>query len=117
MLDRTQAPAFTRSLSFELLTPQEVILANGLVVNFISGGDQHVIRIELILKAGRWWEQCWGAAYFSSQLLQKGTSSKSSFDIAKIFDQLGAHVEINPGLDVITVSLYALTKNFTSALT
>jgi len=116
MLDRTQAPPFTRSLAFELLEPQEVILPNGLSVNFISGGDQPVIKIELILKAGRWWEHTWGASYFFAQLLQKGTHAKSSFDIAAIFDRLGAHLEISPGLDVVSVSLYALTRNFDNAL-
>lgn len=116
MLDRTQAPPFSRSLAFELLTPQEIKLPTGLSIHFISGGDQNVLKIDLILKAGRWWEDTWGAAYFVAQLFQKGTSSKTSFDIARIFDELGAHVEISAGLDTITVSLYALTKNFQQAL-
>jgi zinc protease len=111
MLDRTIAPPFTRSTFFELISPKEILLPNGLKVYTISGGTQPVIKIELLIKAGRWTEQKWGASYFSGNLLSKGTSTKSSFEIAQQFDQYGAHLEINAGLDIVSIGLYTLTKN------
>jgi len=111
MLDRTQAPAYTRSTAFALLQPQEIILSNGATLFVVSGGEQDVIKTELVFSAGRWFETHWGAAYFSSQLLSKGTRNKSSFTIAELFDRYGAHLEISPGLDTVSISLYTLVKN------
>jgi len=116
MLDRTQAPPFQRSSAFDLHQPEKTILSNGVPLYLIRGGDQDVIKIELTAQAGRWAEQRRGAAYFTAQLLSKGTSRKSSFDIAQIFDRFGAHLEISPGLDFSSISLYSLTRNLEPAL-
>jgi zinc protease len=116
MIDRSIAPAFTRSTNFELIKPEELTLQNRAKVFFVSGGTQSVIRVEIILKAGRWFESVWGASYFSSQLLSKGTSKKNSFEIAQIFDQYGAHFEISPGLDIVSIALYTLNKNLRPTL-
>lgn len=116
MINRSIAPSFTRSTNFELIKPEELTLQNGAKVFFVSGGTQSVIRVEIILKAGRWFESVWGASYFSSQLLSKGTSKKNSFEIAQIFDQYGAHFEISPGLDIVSIALYTLNKNLRPTL-
>lgn len=116
MLDRTVAPPYNRSTHFELLQPEQVTLPNGLKTYFISGGQQDVVKVELLFKAGRWHEQTWGAANFAGNLLLKGTAQKKSVEIAQIFDLYGAHVEINPGLDVVSVSLYSLTRYLEPAL-
>lgn len=111
MLDRTKAPAFQRTNQFDLLKPEIERLKNGSSVYFLSGGQQEVIRIEIVFSAGRWYEENWGASHFTSNLISKGTSTKNSFTIASIFDLYGAHLEIAPGLDTVSVSLYSLTKN------
>lgn len=116
MLDRTLAPPFQRSSAFDLYQPEKNILPNGVPLYLIRGGDQNVIKVELTAQAGRWVEQARGAAYFAAQLLSKGTSRKSSFDIAQIFDRFGAHLEISPGLDFTSISLYSLTRNLEPAL-
>lgn len=116
MLDRKTPPRFNRSLSFDLISPIVKKLANGIEIFFIPGGQQDVMKVELVFKAGRWYEHFSGAGYFSSHLLPKGTAQKSSFEIAEHFDQLGAHLEISPGLDVVSISLYALTQTAEKAL-
>lgn len=116
MLDRTAAPPFVRSTSFNLITPEESTLPNGMTLFFIPGGSQDVLKIELIFEAGKWFEKHNGVAWFTGQLLSRGTKDKNSFQIATIFDQFGAHLEINPGLDFVSVSLYALTKELMPVL-
>src|SRR5687768_1606762 len=111
MLDRTLPPPFVKSSSFNLLTPEEKKLHNGVHLFFVPGGFQDVVKIELIFEAGRWFENKLGAAYFTTHLLSKGTKEKSSFDIAQLFDQYGAHLEVSPGLDFVSVALYSLNKN------
>ena len=116
MLDRTIAPSFVKSTSFDLLRPEEQTLPNGIKVFFVPGGSQDVLKIEFVLEAGRWFEKKTAAAYFTAQLLSKGTRAKTSFEIASIFDQYGAHLEINPGLDFVSISLYALNKSLSPVL-
>ena len=72
--------------------------------------------MEFIFSAGRWFETQSGVSHFTSQMFPKGTRHKTSFAIAETLDSLGAHLEINPGFDVIEISLYALRKNLLAAL-
>ena len=111
MLDRTVAPPYNQGTSFDLIQPKKKQLANGIDLFFINGGFQNVLKIELLFKAGRWVETIWGASYFTSHLLAKGTRNKSSFEIARIFDLYGAHLEVSAGLDFVSISLYSLAKN------
>jgi predicted Zn-dependent peptidase len=117
MLDRTIAPPFNRSTSFELIQPRKKVLNGGAETYFVLGGTQDVSKLEIIFPAGRWTEKAWGAAYFTSNLLSKGTKKKSSFEIAHLLDLYGAHLEIHAALDHVSVSLYILNKNFEAAIT
>jgi predicted Zn-dependent peptidase len=112
MLDRTIAPPFQRSTAFELISPQKETLRGGAVAYFILGGTQDVSKIEVLFPAGRWVEKMWGSAYFTANLLSKGTHKQNSFAIAQQLDRYGAHLEISPGLDIVSISLYILNKNF-----
>lgn len=116
MLDRRVAPVFNRNFSFQLIDPEYKTLHHGAEVIFVNGGQQNVTKVELIFPAGRWYENPWGVSYFTTHLLNKGTASKSSFEISSIFDRLGAHFDVSPGVDHITLSLYSLTKNLSKAL-
>jgi zinc protease len=116
MLDRTIAPPFNRSTSFDLIQPQKKILKGGAESYFILGGTQEVSKIEIVFPAGRWVEEVWGVSYFAANLLSKGTKKKASFEIAHLLDLYGAHLEINPGLDNVSVSLYILNKKFEPAI-
>ncbi len=116
MLNRKFAPPFNKSTAFNLLSPEKQTLRNGADIYFVSGGNQEVIRVELVFAAGRWFEETSGAAYFSANLLSKGTPGKTSYEIAQAFDRYGAHLEISPGLDAVSVSLFVLNKNVDPAL-
>lgn len=116
MLDRTTAPAYNQDTSYSLLSPRITKLYNGVDVVYVTGGSQDVVKVELIFRAGRWYETKWGAAYFTAHLLSKGSARKSSFEIAQLFDLYGAHLEVSPGLDYVSVSLYSLTKNIQPVL-
>jgi zinc protease len=116
MLDRTLVPPFNRSTSFVLIEPLKDTTRKGAEVYFVLGGEQDVCKVELIFPAGRWYEKAWGASYFSSQLLSKGTKTKSSFELAELFDGYGAHLELNAGMDFVSVALYTLNKNLEPSL-
>jgi predicted Zn-dependent peptidase len=116
MLNRTQPPPFVNRTELNLLQPETHRLRNGIELFFISGGDQDIIRIEFILPAGKWHEAIPGSSYFTSTLLQKGTESKSSFQISEYFELYGVHIEVTPGLDFVSVALYGLTHTIKHTL-
>jgi predicted Zn-dependent peptidase len=116
MLDRRIAPAFTSNFAFDLIKPEVASLPNDIPVYFVHGGDQNVLKVEIVVPAGRWNETTFGASYFSTRLLAKGTSSKTSFEIASAFDRLGAHFDANAGPDYAMITLYSLTRNLGPSL-
>src|SRR5688572_25101557 len=77
----------------------------------VPGGEQEVIKIELIFKAAKWQEPQAGISYFTAHLLQKGTATKNSFQISSELDQYGVHLEVSPGFDFTSITLFGLTKN------
>jgi predicted Zn-dependent peptidase len=111
MLDRKNPPAFQKSNSFTLIQPKKIGLPNGLTITVVPGGEQEVAKIELIFKAAKWHETLPGISYFTTHLLQKGTSTKNSFQISSELDQHGVHLEVTPGYDFTSIILYGLTKN------
>lgn len=116
MLDRTVAPPFVKSPSFHLISPRITKLSNGVEVFMVPGGSQDVLKIELVFEAGRWHESKTTASHFCANMLSKGTAHKGSFEISRIFDQYGAHLEVHPGLDFVSISLYALARNLAPVL-
>src|SRR5690606_30895429 len=105
-----------KSNSFNLIRPRVERLPNGIDVYLVSGGAPDVLKVELIFPAGRWFEPAPAAAHFTAHMLSKGTEGKTSFEIASIFDQYGAHLEVQPGLDFVSISVYTLAKNLSPVL-
>lgn len=112
MLNRLSAPAFSKTFSFELPQPEIIPLNGGVELVFLSGLQQEVFKFEIIFKAGKWWETQRGLSHFTAIMLDKGTSARSSKEIAGLFDYYGAQIEISPGYDFTSVSLYGLKKHF-----
>ena len=99
MLDRKSAPQFTEIKDFHLPSPEIVELTNGVPLVLFDRVQQEVLKIELVFKAGKWFESMRGVAHFTAQMLERGTSKKSSYQIAEAFDQFGCSIEINSGFD------------------
>lgn len=111
MLDRKSAPPFSALTNFQLPSPEVTQLSNGCSLVHLDTVKQDVIKIELLFKAGKWFEPAPGISHFTAQLLDKGVPGKSAYQIATWFDLFGASVEINAGLDFTSVSLYAMASN------
>jgi len=116
MLDRRSAPEFAEIKNFNLPTPEVIRLTNGIPLVHFDNVSQEVVKVELIFKAGKWFEPKSGTSQFTAQMLEKGTLKRNSFQIAEVFDQLGSSVEISPGYDYTSLSLYSLSKNIKKAL-
>jgi zinc protease len=115
-LDRTQAPPFHLSDNYTLARPRIFELAAGVNLFHFPNIGQEVVKLELVFSAGKWFESKLGVSHFTAQMLPKGTSRRNSFQVAEAIDSLGAHLEISPGFDVVSLSLFSLRKNILAAL-
>lgn len=112
MLDRTIAPSVVEPKKFNLPVPKNIQFNNGSQFFFLNIGDQPVIKLEFIFKAGSWFESSPGIAFFTAKMLTEGTISFLSKEIAEKLDQYGAFVDISPGFDYINFSVNIPTHHF-----
>lgn len=111
MLNRTIAPAAGEIQKVDLQEAKTMRLSNGLDLHYLSSGQLPVIRIELIFKSGAYYEKGNGQSFFAAKMLTEGTSELTSQQIASKFDYYGSFIEINPGLDHVSVVVYTLSKH------
>ena len=116
MLDRKVPPPFAKEFSFDLPSPEIIVLKNGIELVLLKDIQQEVIKLDFVFKAGKWQEQKKGVAYFTAHMLEKGTSKLGSKKIAELLDQEGAQLEISTGADFTSVALYCLSKNFSKVI-
>ena len=111
-MDRSIAPAFLEPKIFELPRPELIELGSGYRFFSLNSGDQPVIKIEFIFRAGSWFEAIPGLAHFSGKMLLEGTKNWSSKQIANKLDNYGAFVEVKPGMDFINLSIHIPSRHF-----
>jgi zinc protease len=111
MLDRLVAPPIQKILSIQLPVAEVTALPNGARLHILYNASQPVIKLEIVFKAGRWYEPVSALSYFTSKLLLEGTAKYSAQQIADIIGFYGASLECNQGFDRATLTLYTLSKH------
>lgn len=114
MLDRTISPDFVAPKKFNLPHPEVIHFDNGSRFFSLNVGDQPVIKVEFVFKAGSRFEAIPGLSFFTGKMLLEGTLSFTSSEIAEKLDSVGAFVEVEPGFDYISLSVHVPTRHFTS---
>jgi zinc protease len=115
VLDRKSPPAFAKEFSFALPTHSEFQISNGLNGYWIKC-SQDIVKIDFIYSAGKWYEPKPGIAYFTAQMLEKGSADYTALQISEILDYQGAQLEIAVGADFTSISIYSLSKNLSTVL-
>jgi predicted Zn-dependent peptidase len=111
MVDRSVAPKFTQPEKFPLPKPEIINLDKGNRFFTFQSGDQPVIKLEFIFKAGLRFETSAGIAFFTAKMLTEGTEKLSSNNISQSLDQYGAFIEIQPGFDYTNLSIHIPTNH------
>ncbi|MFY0651594.1 MAG: insulinase family protein [Cyclobacteriaceae bacterium] len=112
MLDRTIAPPSGAITNPNLKHPEKISFNKGSDLYCINAGDQHVLKFEILLKSAIWNEKREGLSWITSKLLPEGSASKSSHEIAGLFEFYGSFLEINPGFDNTSIVVYSPVKHF-----
>lgn len=116
MLNRSIAPAARPVLSVQLPPAQVFPLANGGRLHCLPGPNQPVVKLEIIFKAGKWYEPAPGVSYLTAKMLLEGTSTRSAKQIAETIAFYGASLECSQGFDRSNLVLYCLSKHLEKLL-
>lgn len=118
MPDRQLAPDIKDAIAYtlELKPYQHFVLNNGVNVYAIDAGAEEVIQLELVFKAGNWYENQNLVASAANAMLKTGTSQKSAFDINEHFEYYGAYLNLHCYHETASVSLHSLTKYLSEVL-
>lgn len=116
MLDRTQPPAFQTIRHVAMPVARAYTLDNGLPLLLINAGEQPVVRLEVIFRAGAWHETVPGAAQFAIRMLNEGTLRRTAAQLSEAFDQYGAFTEFSPGNDRSSLTVYCLARHLPALL-
>ncbi len=110
MLMRESAPEFKLPTGIDIFKGNTQKLDNGVPVHIIEGGTQDVIKIDFVFPAGVVQAEKPLVASFTNKLMQEGTQSLSSAEIAEKIDFYGAFLGQSANYHHAQISLYVLTK-------
>lgn len=116
MLDRLVSPPVQKISSIQLPVAVVTALPNGARLHVLHNASQPVVKLEIVFKAGRWYEPAPGLSYFTSKLLLEGTVNYSAQQIADAIAFYGASLECNQGYDRATLTLYTLAKHLVNII-
>jgi zinc protease len=115
-LNRKTPPLIHQVTSLTLPTPSVSELDNGIPVYATRLGTQEILKIELVIRAGRPEENRRLASRMTARLLREGTPTYISAQIAEKLDFFAGTFAANAGMDTVNISLYCLTKHLPNLL-
>ena len=111
-LNRETPPALHTIDSIGITQPNSVLTTSGKVIYTLPAQTHSILRIDALFKAGKRYSQNPSVPVLANSLLNKGTISFSSKEIAEKLDFYGVYIESNVGNDYARVSFYMLDKFF-----
>ena len=115
-MNRTLAPEINLIDKLDLPNVEKVTLDNGVPVYLLNEGTQEVVKVELMYKAGKWFEQKNLIADLTNRMFREGTSKRNARELADAFDFYGANFNTSAGYETGGASLYSLTKHIDQVL-
>ncbi len=116
--DRSQTPTVGLPPDARFPAFQRATLDNGLNVILAERHAVPTVTFSLLVDAGSAADQgeLLGTANLTMNMLDEGTTSRSSLEISETLDMLGATLGSGSNLDMSTVTMSALTENFGASL-
>ncbi len=115
-MDRTKAPIASPVESVNIPPYKLSHLDNGVPVYAINEGEQDVLKVELMFKAGKWFEEKNLVADITNRMLREGTAKLNNMQVAEAFDYYGANITTSAGFETAGAVLYTLPKQVNEVL-
>ena len=116
MLNRTIEPEIKEINQVELQQVAETKLANNIPVYMLNAGTQELSRIEFLFPAGYIKQNLPLVASTTNDLIDEGTATKNSQQIADGIDYFGAFLETEITPDYASVNVFSLNKHLVNVL-
>jgi zinc protease len=116
MINRAIPPQPEEIDAISFLPAEVFVLPNGARLHRMVHQAQPVVRLEVVLKAGKWYEPAPGISLLTSKMLLEGTVHYSAKQLADIIALYGATLECQHGYDRMTLTLYCLSKHLPALL-
>ena len=111
-MNRKIPPVIEDIKKVDLPTPEIFNFLNDSVLYCTYAHGLPVIRVEIVIMAGRPFEKKRIISKLTGRLLKDGTKTKTAKQIADFFDNYGATINTSSNLDYITITLHCLRKYF-----
>jgi zinc protease len=117
-VDRTVMPPAAPEPAFTPPSPIHRKLDNGLEIVVVEKREMPVVSLGLFLKGGATNDPASkpGLASFTAQMLQEGTESRSSQELALAFEFIGARLSTDARREYAVLSTETMTKHWPAAL-
>jgi predicted Zn-dependent peptidase len=116
MINRIQHPPFKTIDKIDVIQANHNTLNNGIRLYSISAGSQEITRIEIIFRAGMYYQPAALIASATNTLLESGTRSFTANQISDGVDFYGSFLEVQVEQDFATITLFSLNKYLDQSL-
>jgi len=116
VLNRLLPPPTQPFTSIPLPTPEVSHLPNGARLHLLANDAQPVLRLQVVLPAGKRQEPAPGLAQLTARLLTEGTATRTARQVADEVAFYGASLECEAGPDRATLTLYCLARHLPALL-
>ncbi len=116
VLNRLQPPPTHPLTAIVLPAPQVSHLPNGARLHLLANAAQPVLRLQVVLPAGKRHETAAGLAQLTARMLSEGTATRTAREIADMVAFYGASLDCEAGPDRATLTLYCLARHLPTLL-
>ena len=111
-----QAPEIKPIAVPYLALPVTKVMPNGVHVHCLPGGENEVVRIEILFKGGYAVQNKPLQAMFTNRMLREGSESHDAVEISRVLDFYGAWIDMYSSQEYNHIILHVLAKYFNSLL-
>ncbi len=111
MTDRSKRPDFKITTGVKLPQINKTVLSRDIPLIYINGGNEEIIRLLIVFKAGTWHQKKRLVASTTLKMLTEGTQDKSAEQISEIINFYGAELKHRRGTHNSYLMLTVLNKH------
>lgn len=115
-MNRSRAPKTGKYNGPGDIRPAVAKLRNSVPVYMVRAGSQPVVKIDMMFKAGAWWQNKSLVASTVNAMLNEGTNERDGQEIANKIDYYGSYLNTWSDRDHAFISLISLSKHIDSIL-
>jgi zinc protease len=116
VLNRLSPPPTHPLTTIVLPTPTVQHLPNGARLHLLANDAQPVLRLQVVLPAGKRQEPLPGLSQLTARMLTEGTATRTARQVADTVAFYGASLDCEAGPDRATLTLYCLARHLPTLL-